>query len=121
LISYDIYIKYKIYENTEIYEKYLLYIPDIINNKNILLLPLIRDNYIIINNSYNNYIDKIIINDNSLIYKNKICNKTFYNTSELNKKIELYNNYISINNKIDDMYLYYNSIDINIKNILINL
>ena len=120
LIDYETYKKYKIYENTELYEKYLLYIPDVINNNKILLLPIIRDKYIICNNSYNESINNILLYSNGK-YINKINNNTFYNNNERNKKIELYNSYILINDKIDDMNLYYNNISISEKQLLINL
>ncbi len=120
LIDYETYKKYKIYENTELYEKYLLYIPDVINNNKILLLPIIRDKYIICNNSYDESINNILLYSNGK-YINKINNNTFYNNNERNKKIELYNSYILINDKIDDMNLYYNNISISEKQLLINL
>ena len=106
LIDYDTYKKYKIYENTVSYEKYLLYIPNIINNNNILLLPIIRDKYIIYNNSYEENINN---------------NNTFYSNEDKNKKIQLYNSYILISDKIDDILIYYNNINNDERQLLINL
>ena len=93
---------------------YWLYIPQNINeyNNNILLIPMIYDNYNIVNNNYDNFININYLQNNNL-YVNKINNKLTYSIDEMNIKKNYSKNYIPLIKKINDVIININKIDDN--------
>ena len=124
-ISYFQDLFYEYIQNKNIIKQsffYWLYIPQDKSefNNNILLIPIIYDNYYLLNNNYDDYINNNYTFDN-IKYTNKINNNLTYLIDEMNIKKKYYKNYVPLIKKINDIILNIKKIDNNQKFFMTNL